>query len=180
MRDVRECIASISAWPDGRVAPQLLFWLQDIGLANNQIRPHFSPNTRDARDLIEEYNWGVKYVCLESNARWFIIADNDIKPDLRTTAPFLELETDIACVEYPTEPPHEAAWGSTVAFHCALWMCRREVLEQMERPWFRPLFSDDGCKQQVCICPDFAERAMQQGFTGSHAGWADHTPRKRC
>jgi len=173
MRDIKECIAIVGTYPNGRITPELLLWLQNIGMKDvNQLYTHCDKRL----DLCMSYNWAIKYIALPSKAKCFIFADNDIKPDLRTSAPLLDLETDIACVEYPTAPGHEKSWASTVAFHCGLWICRREVLERMERPWFRPNITDEGCGCGGCICTNFAARAMRQGYTVSHAGWADHTP----
>jgi len=170
-----EYLAIISAYPNGHCHPNLINWLRDIGIPANRIITHFNYK----RDIISEYNYGIREIALKSRYHRYIFADNDIQPNLKTTAPFLELEADICCVEYPTELPCHKSWGLPSAYHSALWRTTRTVLERMERPWFRYDPIEDGTAFRACVCEDFAVRALGEGHTIAHGGWANHVPQRR-
>jgi hypothetical protein len=174
MFDPNDYLAIIAAYPNGHCHPNLINWFRDIELTANQIITHYNFK----RDLISEYNWGIREVALKSKYNMFIFADNDIQPKTRTTHPFLELDTDICCCVYPTELPCHKSWGLPTAFHSGLWRTNREVLERMDRPWFRYEPIEDGTAFRACVCESFGVRALAEGFTISHGGWAHHVPQR--
>jgi hypothetical protein len=168
-----DTLAIIAAHPVGHCTPHLINWLRDIGIPPQRMIVHWNKR----RDMISEYNWGIKHIALKSKFNHFIFCDNDLKPNLKITQPFLDLEEDLTCVEYPCQGEHKSAWTTHTAFHTGIFKCRRRVLERIARPWFEYEAIDDGCNFRKCLCLKFAQKAMQMGFTIAHAGWSDHTPR---
>jgi hypothetical protein len=169
--DLNDTLVMISAHPVGHCTPHLINWLRDIGIPSERIVVHWSKR----REIISEYNYGIRYA-LRSKFNHFIFADNDVKPNVKVTQPFLDLEEDLTCVEYPCQDRCESAWATQTAFHTGIFKCKRRVLERIPKPWFEYQPLDNGCSYQKCLCLNFARKAMRQGFTIAHGGWADHTP----
>ena len=107
---------------------------------------------------------------------FFIFAENDIRPDLTLTAPFLEAEGDVVCAEYETECMHDHAWGPADAFHTGLWRTTRRVLETMEPPYFLPQYNSDATAVVGCHCNHLRRKLAEKGFRICHTGRVDHSP----
>jgi hypothetical protein len=168
---ISKAAAFILAYPAGMVAVELIDWLQRVG-----VRAIHVENNRTNRHIVVGYNLCVRRA-LDSAFDHFIFADNDMRPSLAETAPFLAAAGDIVACKYPTECG-EAAWPEPSGFHTGLWRSARRVLEAIEPPWFLPSFSEDGCRVLTCECALLPLKAQRAGFTVRHAGWAGHTPRQ--
>jgi len=173
--DPEKTIAVILAYPNNLVTLDLIEWLHAVGIPRERVRTH----TGMFRDICCAYNYGIKHVALKTNAEQFIFADNDIRPNPRQTAPFLEIDADVVGCEYEGEFSHETTWGPASSMHCALWRCHRSVLERIKPPWFAWDYTDDGCNIRGCICSAFSMKVLNAGFTVAHGGWAKHEPQTR-
>lgn len=162
----------VLAWPDLMVTPELLFWLLEAGFRRERI-----VFTRaGGKDIAAGYNSMVK-LALEGPGDEFVFADNDVRPSPKATAPFLlDNPADLVCVKYPTACG-DKTWETPDAFHTALWRTRRDVLERIGLPAFRLPMLADGTAATGCTCQWFSTKARALGFTTSHAGEADHTPK---
>lgn len=118
-------------------------------------------------------NTAVRDICLKSPAEFtdFIFMDRDVRPCDESDF-FLTLDTDLAsCM---CESRSMLSWANPAAFHLPLSRIRRKVLEAMVGPWFKRPLTADGCSYESCECVYFLKRALELGFTSSHAGWARH------
>jgi len=162
----------VTAYPDLLIAPQLLQWLRYIGIPEGCTCIH----RQGGRDVCAAYNCAVK-IALQSDAEHFIFADKDIRPDPANTSPFLYDNADVVGAIYDTEC--ERAFDLPDSIHCALWRCKRSVLESIEPPWFAWQWNKDGTAFLQCPCASFRRKAQAKGFTVTHAGWAQHFPRQK-
>lgn len=171
--NLKDTLAIIAAAPVGHCTPHLINWLRDIGIPKERMIIHWGKR----RDMISEYNFGIR-TALRSKFNHFLIMDNDLKPNLKVTQPFLNLTEDLTCVQYPCQDRCESAWATSTSFHTGMFKCKRHVLERISKPFFEYEPLDGGCSYQRCLCLNFARKAMRQGFTVASAGWADHSPVK--
>ena len=59
-------------------------------------------------------------------------------------------------------------------FHTTFWFARIEVFRAVPPPWFRFVYSDDGCEMLQCECQFFRDRAVAAGFKVCSGGWCGH------
>jgi len=173
--NVNETVAVIRTYPDDMLTLELIEWFHFIGIP----RTHLRTNPGRHRDVCAGYNRGIKYVALKTTAKQFIFADNDMRPNPKQTASFLEVDADVVACEYQTEFPCGESWPVSISFHTGLWRCHRTVLETIKPPWFWWDWTDDGCEVQDCPCQTFANKVLEAGFTVRHGGWAKHEPKIR-
>jgi hypothetical protein len=73
----------------------------------------------------------------------------------------------------PATLPGRHAWDSSEAFRLSLTWFRIEVFRRLQPPWFRLVYSPDGCDILQCQCEELAARSVQTGFrTAAGAGTA--------
>jgi hypothetical protein len=171
--DPAKTLAVITAWPDGKVAPELLIWLHEVvGLRWRQVHWH----TKGGRDVCQGYNHAVRFA-LKSEYDNFIFGDNDIRPDPASSRPFLFATEPVVSIGYKTE--NRRSWDRPEAFHCGLWRTGRSPLGAIKPPWFQWITSKDGAELRHCPCEFIRRRFQKANIQTAHAGWADHTPRIR-
>ena len=163
----------VVAHPDLLVAPELMLWLLDIGIPRRNILI----SRGNARDQAAAYNWAVSKA-LTMPVEACLFADNDIRPDLKLTAPLLAMPFDFTCARTETETGMKG-WREEGAFHSALWLANRAALARVPAPWFQWTLTPDGAQITDCVCVHFAKRAKAAGCTIGNAGWAQHYPRAR-
>jgi len=167
--DPDNCLAIIAAYPDLRCTPQLVAWLNGIGVA--QIVAH----RLGGRLVTCAYNAGVLYA-LASEYEQFIFADADVWPGSETE-PFLAAEYDAVGAEYDTGD--EQAFKRPNEFHTALWRTRRRVLEAVGARPFEWRMNETGTATIDCPCNPFVRRIEAAGFAVGHAGHVLHIPRRQ-
>lgn len=127
-----------------------------------QAGPYIVARNKAVRDIIlpraEKYDW-------------VLMVNNDIAPT-ESTAKFLDMDADILSCDCSLRAA--GAWDSPDAFHLALSCIRMRVFTEMERPWFKFIYSDDGCDLIGCDCNYFAAKARSLGFTTAHGGQCKH------
>ncbi|MEI8371331.1 MAG: hypothetical protein WCJ35_00700 [Planctomycetota bacterium] len=67
-----------------------------------------------------------------------------------------------------------AAWSGENSFHTTFWFARIEIFRMLPPPWFRFVYSDDGCEMLQCECQFFRDRALAAGFSVQSGGWCGH------
>ena len=164
--------AIVFSFPDHRVTPALIFWLQDIGIA----RHNMIFTRAGGRDVCTAYNFGIK-TALESDADTFLFCDNDVFPTEKTAAEFFAGEAYIVCARY--DNGCDCSWKRADDFHAALWRTNRKALEKIGLPAFRWPTTADGALLTGCPCMAFAKRARKLGLKTAWAGAVGHQPRTK-
>lgn len=164
-----KCLAVISAWPDMQVEPQLIAWLNHIGVA--QIYVHRSGDGR----MDCGYNYAIQ-IALGSKFNQFIFADKDIKP-YNDSLEFLKGSEDCVGVAYDTG--HDRAFEHDECIHTGLWRTRRRVLEAVGIRPFMWKYNETGTGVIDCLCNPFFRRVRSRGFSTKHRGYAIHIPRNQ-
>lgn len=164
--------AIVLCHPSGLVSPQLLYWLDDIGVPRRNIL--FNPGNK--------WSWAVamnqsmkRAAALASKIERFIFADNDTRPEAEATDPMLTMPYDVTCARCDLETGADA-WKYPTAFHTGLFAIRSEVIRVISPPWFEWSTTADGAEMTACGCAAFAAKVRASGFTIGHAGWAGHSP----
>jgi len=169
--DPKRTAAIVLAWPDGRVRPELLYWLTDIGVARDATIPH----TLGGRDQASGWNASIRIALDTDPGRFdsFIFAEHDIRPDLTRTRPFLDTAADVVGVKFDNGNP--GSFHRSNEMHLALWRTRRDVLAALAPPWFVRDTDEYGI-ERACLCWPFNRRLIAAGYAVTAVGWADHTP----
>lgn len=164
--DLENAVAVIAGYPDMRAPVPLTAWLLSVLKDPRRIAIHRYGHT----DIVQAYNMSVR-IALASPYGHFIFCDNDVTP--QATAAFLDADEDVVSMMCETSTP--SAFAERDAFHTMLWRTRRDVLESLEKPVFRPFrYSEDGADRLDCLCSQLKDRLQEKGWTTGHAGWADH------
>ena len=173
-------LAVILAYPNNMVTIELLTWLQQIGVGKQisvcPVHRFYGERCTLVKEICIGMNVQVKTALEHRDWDFFLFAENDIRPDLALTAPFLEAEGDVVCAEYETECMHDHAWGPADAFHTGLWRTSRRVLEVMEPPYFLPQYNSDATAVVGCHCNHLRRKLTEKGFRICHTGRVDHSP----
>ena len=136
MFDAKNCVAVIAGYPDMRIPLVLATWLLSILKDPHRIAIHRHGHT----DILQAYNMSMR-IALASKQDYFIFCDNDVVP--MDMAEFLTAPEDVVGVQCETANP--AAFAKRDSFHTMLWRTRREVLESLDKPIFRPFkYNEDG------------------------------------
>jgi hypothetical protein len=160
-----DCLVLISAWPDRYVAPDIFWWLDRHGIRPAQVRVYCEQPQAVA------VNRAIRDIALASRFNHFIFTEHDIRPDRRTDA-FLEQRADVVAGFYPIRVP--CVWRGINDMHLGLWRTSRAVLERIQRPYVRQVFSADGCKEDKCPCLYLRDKFLAAGLTVVRAGQAGH------
>lgn len=160
----------VRCFPDEMMMPQIVTWFIRHGLPAENLHWYTK------RFITAATNSAIRDIALPSKAEQIIFIDADMKPDRRTD-PFLDVDADIVGATFPVE--EMAMWADPRLAHAGLMRCDRRVLEKMEPPWFRRVYSADGCDVVKCPCLYFSDKARAMGFTIARAGWCEHRTRER-
>jgi len=153
-------------------------WLDRLGLLGPVELDGSNPRWSNVRGIgvtpyIVARNRAVRDIILPraDQYEWVLMVNNDITPT-ESTAKFLNLDADILSCDCSLRAP--GAWDSPDAFHLALSCVRMRVFVEMERPWFKWVYSADGCDVIGCDCNYFAAKAHALGYTTAHGGHCKH------
>ena len=163
----KKCLAIIAAYPDFRVAPQLIAWLK-----NHRVHGIMAHRAGDGQ-MDCGYNYGVR-MAINSGYDQFIFADCDIMPT-EQSIPFLNIAGDVVGCQY--DNGLDGSWKLPDDFHTGLWRTHREVLEKIGPKPFEWKLNELGTERSECLCRGFAKKAQALGFKVVHAGEAVHIPR---
>jgi hypothetical protein len=103
---------------------------------------------------------------------WALFVDNDVTITHPGMERFLALEADVASARCRMR--RDLIWCRPDAFHCTLWFARIEVFQRIDPPWFRFVYSDDGCEMLGCECRYFRDKVQAAGYHVAHGGWCGH------
>lgn len=160
----------VTAWPDQRWPIEVMWFIETVtkGLP---VHPEYRNNLK-VRDRTCARNTAIRRA-LDSpdHFEWFCFIDNDVRPGPKSLR-FFDLDADVICCEVPMRA--DTAWNWPDAYHEPMWCTSRGVLEAIDPPWFIQFYSDDGTKQDGCICQSFRRKVLTAGFTIAHGGWAEH------
>jgi len=161
-------LAVVFVWPDGMCRPELIEWLQYMGVYPAQ-RIYVCE-----RDIIRAYNIGMHEALRRYKPEFhdqFIFADNDIVPSGGFKA-WVECDADVVGVKYPTNNEH--AWGQPDVFHTGLYRIDVRALNDIAPPFFQFVYDGTGRRIEQCACLYFREKLLAAGRTIAVAGTADH------
>jgi len=130
----------------------------------------------DTADLMAFRNRAVRDVVLpkaaELGAEWALFIDNDVTITHPGVETFLALDGDLVSCHCRMRTP--AAWSAENSFHTTFWFARIEIFRTLPPPWFRFVYSDDGCEMLQCECQFFRDRVLAAGFSVQSGGWCGH------
>ena len=167
--------AFILTWPADMVSFPLVEWLAALGVPVQKVLPSYE-------DICLGHNLLVA-AAMASTAEYFLFAENDIRPNVRDSALFLDLDGDVVACEYDCYGPD--AWGGVDAFHSGLWRTSRATIERIQasiagqpsQALFLPPYNADGTKLLRCYCSRFRLLALGAGLSVRHGGHAHHSDR---
>jgi hypothetical protein len=108
----------------------------------------------------------------ELGAEWALFIDNDVTITHPGVETFLALDGDLVSCHCRMRTP--AAWSAENSFHTTFWFARIEIFRALPPPWFRFVYSDDGCEMLQCECQFFRDRVLASGFSVQSGGWCGH------
>ncbi len=163
--DPASTLVLVRCYPDEMMMPQILAWTHRHGIRDGNIRWYTK------RFITAATNTAIRDIALRSSAGQFVFIDADIRPDRRTD-PMLTAPGDVVGCTFPV--PDMAIWSDPHVAHAGLMRVSRRVLKGVRPPWFRRVFTPDGCDVRLCPCQWFSRRARRAGFSVARAGWAEH------
>lgn len=166
MIDLSATKVIIFTYPDAQLSSRIWSWCLEMKVPNGNITFAFdSP-------LVVARNKAVVSHCRGGKFEHYLFIDKDMEPKAKTIEPMLETELD-ACCAVSNSGEHKM-WANPRAFHCGMFVVRREVFEAVEGPWFMLEYDRLGTKLKGCECMYFRDKVLEAGFTVGHAGWCDH------
>jgi hypothetical protein len=153
----------------GTITPELADWFQKQGFKKRFIVP------MDIKPMLCARNYGVK-IALElaekNKFETIIFCDSDVYPAGKATDEWLNVDADLTSCRCDTDNP--AAYGSDESFHWALSSVSVKILKQIQAPWVKAEYNEDGTKLAGCDCATFSKRCKEIGATVAHGGHCIH------